>query len=60
METKNQPGIKEGCGLLHKSKYGRSGDTGEKSSLISFNKCPSTNKIYLAGVNGKMIIGMKR
>ena len=66
-ELKNQPETEEDmeiicpcCGQLHKIKYGKNADTGEKTSMLSSYFCPETNKSYLAGVNGKLIIGVKK
>ncbi len=66
-ELKNQPEVKKGmeiicpqCGQLHKIKYGKDAKTGEESNVLSFYSCPATNKDYLAGVNGKSIIGIKK
>ena len=65
-ELKNQPVITEGmeiicpqCGLLHKIKLGINVETEEKGD-VGFYNCNQTGKIYLAGVGGKLIIGMKR
>jgi len=66
-ELKNQPEAKKGmeiicphCGQLHKLEYGTDAKTGEESDTLSFYSCPITGKDYLAGVNGKLIIGLKK
>jgi len=66
-ELENQPKTEEGmeiicphCGLLHKIKYGISCSTGKKVDTLSSYSCPQTGKTYLAGVNGKLVIGIKK
>lgn len=66
-ELKNQPKTKEGmeiicpdCGQLHKIKYGTNCKTGEKTNDLCCYSCPQTGKTYLAGVNGKLIIGIEK
>ena len=66
-ELKNQPEVKKGmeiicpqCGQLHKINLAKGVDRGEETtSLCSYN-CSTTGKMYLAGVNGKLIIGVKK
>ena len=66
-ELKNQPKTEENmeiicphCGQLHKIRYGRNVDTGEKTSALSSYYCAKTNKNYLASVNNRLIIGIKK
>lgn len=47
------------CGQLHKIEYGKNAKTGEKTNSLSFYKCPTTKKTYLAGVDGRLIMGLK-
>ena len=66
-ELKNQPVMTDGmeiicpqCGLLHKIKFGRNVKTGEKTNDIACYSCNQTGKTYLAGLGGRLIIGMKK
>jgi len=66
-ELKNQPVITEGmeiicpqCGLLHKIEFGRNIKTGEKTNEVVCYNCNKTGRIYLAGVSGRLIIGIEK
>lgn len=63
-QLENQPNMIEGmdiicphCGSIHQVILATKSETGEKSNMLGGYKCG--DKSYLAGVNGKLVIGLK-
>jgi len=46
------------CGEAHVVECGENMETGEITDLIMGYYCPKQDKVYLAGVNGKSVMGI--
>lgn len=61
-EIKNRPSITDGeliyckrCGGEHKAEFGTS--KGQKTNLLICMRCDKTGRVYLIGVDGKLLPG---